>query len=179
MTSLSPATPRLTVADIFELDKIYVPVHLNLVHWVLVVVEMQCRRITFHDSMHRPGQGASHLQSIFRYIQDEHRDKRQCPMPGVSEWQLVECTTATTPQQNNGKCCGNPANKKIVGPASCDQFPPYSYVLSVMAGSDCGVFLCMFAECISRGYPLVLCQVHVDNYRKRIALALVDRALKA
>ena len=45
------------------------------------------------------------LHALFRYIQDEHKDKKKAPLPDADQWQLVPCTH-DTPQQENLSDCG-------------------------------------------------------------------------
>ena len=89
--------------DIFNLDKIVFPINVNRSHWVCVVAFMQEKKIQFYDSM--GDDGMEFLQAVFRYIQDEHLDKKKKPLPDVDQWQLVPCTN-DTPQQLNLVDCG-------------------------------------------------------------------------
>ena len=43
-------------------------------------------------------------------------------------------------------------------------------------GFDCGVFTCMFADFLSRDWPLVFTQEHITQYRERIALFIMRRS---
>eukprot|EP00980_Cylindrotheca_fusiformis_P008183 scaffold1734_cov196-Cylindrotheca_fusiformis.AAC.5 len=89
--------------DIFKLDKIFFPINQGQMHWFCGVVFMQEKRIQIFDSM---GTGGRHyLESIFQYLQDEHMDKKKCPLPDIHEWELVG-TTRDTPSQRNGYDCG-------------------------------------------------------------------------
>mmetsp|Transcript_41431 Transcript_41431/g.63823 ORF Transcript_41431/g.63823 Transcript_41431/m.63823 type:complete len:95 (-) Transcript_41431:116-400(-) len=49
--------------------------------------------------------GSFYLDSIFRYLQDEHKDKKGSPLPDIDDWQLIP-TTSDTPRQRNGFDCG-------------------------------------------------------------------------
>ena len=40
---------------------------------------------------------------------------------------------------------------------------------------DCGVFTCIFADLLSRGYPLEFSQKHIDYSREKIAFAIMKR----
>ena len=148
--------------DIFALDKIVFPININESHWVCAVAFMQERKIQFYDSMvrkpallHRPSteysinnynvlsqgdHGLDFLQAIFRYIQDEHLDKKKTPLPNADEWELIPCTP-DTPQQENG--------------------------------ADCGIFVCMFADFVTKNCPLSFQQRHINQCRDRIALAIL------
>lgn len=92
-----------TGKDIFNLDKIIFPINQGNSHWTSAVAFMQERRVQYYDSM--GGSGIQYLRDIFQYIQDEHRDKKKCPLPNVDDWKLVPCTR-DTPRQHNGYDCG-------------------------------------------------------------------------
>jgi len=51
-------------------------------HWVCAVIFMQPKRIQFYDSMGSGGE--NYLLDLFRYLQDEHQDKKGCPLPDPS-----------------------------------------------------------------------------------------------
>lgn len=86
--------------DIFNLDKIFFPVNQGETHWICAVVFMQEKRIQMYDSCGGPGM--HYLENIFRYLKDEHQDKKKCPLPDADQWTLVPCTT-DTPRQANCK----------------------------------------------------------------------------
>jgi hypothetical protein len=85
--------------DIFALDKIIFPVNMGDMHWTCVVAFMKEKRIQAYDSM--GSSGRRYLDAIFRYINDEHIDKKKQPLPDKDQWVLVE-TARDTPQQRNG-----------------------------------------------------------------------------
>ena len=70
-------------------------------HWVCAVASMQEKKIQFYDSMGAPG--TQYLKHIFRYIQEEHKDKKKAPLPDIDKWELITCTP-DTPRQGNGMC---------------------------------------------------------------------------
>lgn len=89
--------------DIFELDKIIFPINVSEMHWTCAVIFMQEKRIQFYDSLGDPGR--DYLEHLFRYVQDEHMDKKKKPLPDADQWEMVECTSST-PRQLNGFDCG-------------------------------------------------------------------------
>jgi len=89
--------------DIFNLDKVMVPVNISGMHWCLVVIFVQEKRIQFYDSM--GGGGTRYLDGLMKYLKDEHMDKKKTPLEGADEWKLVVCQP-DTPQQENGFDCG-------------------------------------------------------------------------
>jgi hypothetical protein len=86
--------------DIFKLDKVIFPINVQRMHWICAVAFITEKRIQIYDSM---GAGGSYyLDSIFRYLQDEHKDKKGSPLPDIDDWQLVP-TTSDAPRQRNGR----------------------------------------------------------------------------
>lgn len=85
--------------DIFNLDKIVFPINKKQLHWMCAIIHMQKKRIQFYDSYGSSGE--EYLQYLLRYIQDEHLDKKKCPLPDADSWELVCSTPDTIPQQQN------------------------------------------------------------------------------
>ena len=73
----------------------------DVVDFPRVVAFMTEKRIQVYDSM--GSSGRRYLDAIFRYLDDEHMDKKKERLPDKDEWVLVE-TTRDTPQQRNGTC---------------------------------------------------------------------------
>jgi sentrin-specific protease 1 len=92
--------PSSTGKDIFNLDKLIIPVNLNFEHWFCAVINMKEKRIQVYDSGSRGG-GTVFLESLFKYVKDEHQNKRRSPLPDQDQWRLVPCTR-DTPRQDNG-----------------------------------------------------------------------------
>jgi sentrin-specific protease 1 len=65
---------------------------------VVFVVE---KRIQFYDSY-----GGHYVRDLFRYLQDEHLDKKGTPLPDIDSWTIVGTTPRDTPQQRNVDDCG-------------------------------------------------------------------------
>lgn len=89
--------------DIFDLDKIIFPINQGNAHWICVVAFIPEKRIQMYDSL--GGDGMMYLEAIFKYLQDEHVDKKKALLPQIDEWQLIS-TTRDTPRQRNGFDCG-------------------------------------------------------------------------
>lgn len=90
---------RVPGKDLFALDKIFFPINDGGQHWVCVVAFMQERRIQMYDSL--GGGGEYYLSVVFRYIKDEHRDKKGTALPHARAWNLVPCERNTPSQQNS------------------------------------------------------------------------------
>ena len=93
--------------DLFNLDKIIFPINEGNAHWVCAVAFMQEKRIQMYDPM--GSKAGYYLEAIFKYLLDEHKDKKKEEMPDSHEWVLVP-TTDETPRQKNGKHSGNENN---------------------------------------------------------------------
>lgn len=129
--------------DIFDNDVILIPNHLKD-HWTLTVVDFRYRRISYFDSMAdgliNTSKGSWHMKNIPEYLHFEHQDKRNSPPPG--EWII-----------------GDPG---IDGEEGSVGIPQQSN------GSDCGVFVCQFAEYIARDAPLNFDPSQMPFIRKRM-----------
>jgi Ulp1 protease family, C-terminal catalytic domain len=90
----------VTGKDIFALDKVFFPINVGRSHWVCAVAYMQLKRIQFFDSL--GADGMEYMEHLFRYLQDEHLDKKKGPLPDADEWKLIPCDPSETPQQLNG-----------------------------------------------------------------------------
>ena len=90
--------------DTFEMDKIFCPVNINNSHWTLAVMHISERRITYYDSM--GGQGKRYVDGLFKYLQDEHNDKKKTPLPDAETWKLEYGSRNGCPQQIGNKDCG-------------------------------------------------------------------------
>ena len=87
-------------ANIFELDKIIVPVNQDGQHWGCAVIFMQEKRIQFYDSMHKNGE--DYVNALFQYLKDEWVTSYDTePFPNENEWRLIPNETVT-PTQHNG-----------------------------------------------------------------------------
>ena len=89
--------------DIFNLDKIIIPVNISGMHWSLLTVFVQKKKIQFFDSM--GGDGTRYLEGLMNYMKDEHMDKKKNPLENVDDWKLVGYERGI-PQQENGYDCG-------------------------------------------------------------------------
>ena len=111
-----------TGGNVFKLDRLIIPVHVDNAHWCLVVAFVQERKIQCYDSIGQ--EGTRWMEALREYLRHEAekwaRDGTVARhLLALDEWTLVPTQTRETPQQNNG--------------------------------SDCGVFTCTFAECASEG----------------------------
>nr|CEL69452.1 TPA: Ulp1 protease family, C-terminal catalytic domain-containing protein [Neospora caninum Liverpool] len=133
--------------DIFAVDLVLIPLHVNRLHWTLGVVDMRKgkRKIYFFDSL--GGKNKTWFLTMRRYLQDEHTDKHEKPLEDIDEWCIPEdfASEKYTPQQANG--------------------------------FDCGVFICQMAECIADGRSFDFSQKDIPRIRHKMALQIVGGEL--
>ena len=89
--------------DVFELDKILVPVNVSNMHWCCLCVHVQERVVQFYDSL--GGSGLEYLEAMRGYLRDEWSKLGKPGTFDEAEWDLVP-TTSNTPRQKNGYDCG-------------------------------------------------------------------------
>lgn len=91
--------------NIFDLDKIFIPVNLFKNHWACAVIFMQEKRIRFHDSMR--GDGYHYSEGLLKYLEDEWISKNPGMgiLPDSQKWEIVGYVDGV-PQQPNGFDCG-------------------------------------------------------------------------
>jgi len=88
--------------NIFEKQLMFIPCHMNGVHWTLCVVNFDQKNIVYYDSMGAKKKEV--VNDIKTYLQEEHLDKKKSKID-LSDWQSI-CMGCDSPQQNNGSDCG-------------------------------------------------------------------------
>jgi len=86
--------------DIFAVDVILVPVHLEM-HWCLAVIDFKNKEIVYYDSL--KGNNPSCIQGLKKYLADESMDKKKKPFD-FEGWN--ELMPKDIPEQMNGCDCG-------------------------------------------------------------------------
>jgi Ulp1 family protease len=90
--------------DVFEKDKIFIPINILNTHWTLGVVYVQKKEIAYYDSM--SGNGRQYLRALLRWLQDEAKEKKGITLD-VSDWTLIDSHDGEdVPQQHNKFDCG-------------------------------------------------------------------------
>lgn len=140
--------------DIFSFDYILIPLHLGM-HWALASINCNAKRICYYDSLTNTSLinqgGHVHQTAILKYLELEHKEKKSTNLP--SDW-----TICAIGQDENGR-----TDVRIPEQGN---------------GSDCGVFSCKFAECISRRAPFKFSQViHLLSYFLHFTFCFVARRI--
>ena len=130
--------------QIFKRMDIFIPVHVTENHWVLVVVNVKDRLITYLDSLtSTPKVKSDIIEEIWSFFAQcaEDRDLNEKSINyHVGEWRVDENTES--PQQRNT--------------------------------IDCGVFLCANMFYLSYDFSPNFTQENIPEIRYRIALTLLD-----
>ncbi|KAJ1398196.1 hypothetical protein B484DRAFT_339727 [Ochromonadaceae sp. CCMP2298] len=63
--------------DIFDLDRIYLPLNVGNQHWTMIVVHVQRRRIEYFNSL--CARGRSYMKHVLHWLKDETTDKQKRP----------------------------------------------------------------------------------------------------
>jgi hypothetical protein len=158
--------------DIFKVGKLFFPINVERQHWVLAVIDMTNQKIQMYDSGSQLYEyksigknGSRCLEILFQYLQDEHLDKKNTPLPNANRWQLIPCQS-DTPQQSNSK---------LIRSSRCHYL---TMLVSHRAfkGYDCGVYACMFGDRLSKDAPLTsLSPEEATRNRERLVLSLMER----
>ena len=124
--------------DIFSMDLILVPVHLEK-HWCMAIIDMRANEIRYYDSLGATNYGC--LRALENYLSEEYMDKFRKPLP--TKFNLTHMDNI--PKQTNS--------------------------------SDCGVFACKYAECISRGAGMNFTQDDMSSIRKNMVHEILHKKL--
>jgi len=123
--------------DIFEMDKVVVPVHMGN-HWCLAVVNFREKRFEYYDSL--GGSNSTCLKALRQYVKEEHKDKKKKEID-LSDW--TDYTPSDIPHQRNGY--------------------------------DCGVFMCKYADYVSKNQGFTFGQNQMQYFRKRLVLDILNK----
>ncbi|GBE61518.1 Ulp1 protease C-terminal catalytic domain-containing protein [Babesia ovata] len=121
--------------DVFAIDLLLIPVHVHKSHWCLGVVDMRPQSRRIMIFDSLGGYHSLFFRNMRRWLQDEHLNKKKVPIEDINEWEH------------------SPAYAAEVGAPRQNN------------GHDCGVFLCLYAECISVGKPFDFSQQDIRDRR--------------
>lgn len=126
--------------DLFDYDLVLLPINVNNVHWTLGVVNLRLGYVQYLDSLGGPFQdhlGCSRMSAVF--FQNMNRYVQDEYMD----------------------------KKKQTFPGKLRHFTSFSEPVPQQSnGSDCGVFACMFAECLSEGRSFDFDTSRIDRIRE-------------
>jgi len=86
--------------DIFDVDRIVIPIHLG-VHWTCAALLMEQKKVIYLDSM--GGKNEDCRRTLLDYLRKEHKLRKGAELP--DGWTDASLSDAI-PQQDNGSDCG-------------------------------------------------------------------------
>ena len=99
--------------DIFDCHRIFVSVNISSNHWTLIVINMLEKTVKYYDNYHDEDEDLvySHceeplLRGIEYFLNEEWKYRNRCPWRDGLSWNYIQCSTVTTPKQENGFDCG-------------------------------------------------------------------------
>jgi sentrin-specific protease 1 len=91
--------------DVFAVERIFIPVNTDNMHWTLLVLHMQRKEMCYYDSMTGSQERGNYLKDMLkRWMVDEAQsNKGKSDFVEADKWciKFEQC-----PQQSNGKDCG-------------------------------------------------------------------------
>lgn len=135
--------------DVFAMDKIFVPINISNMHWVLAVIFVQKRVIRYYDALNARSAHNScrfHSKDLKMWLEMEHRDKKGVDLPERAAWKAINIIR-NIPLQTNGY--------------------------------DCGLFVLRFADLLSDDIPLKdsFSQKDMFAFREMVALFIMNGML--
>ena len=74
--------------NLFELDRVVIPINKGGFHWILVIVNVSQKRVEYYDSMGREGESNENrpvLQNVRNFMVEEAKS-RNCSAEEVAKW---------------------------------------------------------------------------------------------
>uniref|UniRef100_A0A915DIP6 Ubiquitin-like protease family profile domain-containing protein n=1 Tax=Ditylenchus dipsaci TaxID=166011 RepID=A0A915DIP6_9BILA len=134
--------------DVFQYKILLFPIH-TPGHWSLVVGNLEKERLMYFDSLH--GDGTKHMNLIKSFLAEHAMKKRYAADDPLSGLTVVDLS--------NWLCF-------------CPKDIPEQ-----KNGFDCGVFICKFAECVSRGGQFDFTPQQMAGIRKEMAKEILGGEL--
>lgn len=93
--------------NVFNLEKIYMPINILNLHWTMMIIFVQQKQIKYYNSM--DASGTDFMKAALRWLGDEVESKpKKYKMCGFNqaEWNLLNVSPDEVPKQGNGFDCG-------------------------------------------------------------------------
>jgi sentrin-specific protease 1 len=136
--------------NVFEMDKIFFPVHKDGNHYSLIVIYVQQKRINYYDSLSTRDAGSygeDMMENIILMWLTDVADKFKISEFNSADWTKETTDKKTVPQQ--------------------------------VGGCDCGIFCIMFTDYLANNLPLAdnVIQKYVPYFRIVIAITYLNQKL--
>ena len=133
--------------NLFEVNKIFIPINLNCNHWILVVVSMQLELIEGYDSMYTKPTRRSNtdihiaMTTVKNFLERQYEKQYNSSLS--TSWRTATRSAGAVPFQEND--------------------------------TDCGVFMMAYMDMISVGDDLNFSQININDFRARIKLSILNK----
>ena len=148
--------------NLFELDRVVIPVNKGNFHWILAIVNITDKRIEYYDSMGREGESNENrpvLTNIRNFMMEEAKAQNRSPKE-VAKWGFYVPVRILPPIPNPSPSF--PSTNKEKTPKQKN-------------GWDCGVFTCITAERLTGGIRMMnYGQEHMDRLREYMVAEIID-----
>ena len=128
--------------DIFNFEKVFFPINISGIHWVLVIALMQQKRILYRDALGRDGK--KYTSTTLKYLVDESKQLDNDVM-NPDDWVVEQIPPLDSPKQEND--------------------------------SDCGMFVCMYADYMLQDLPEQFSQVDMPMLRNKLCCCILEGQL--
>ena len=97
-------TGNLPRPSLFELDKVFFPIHVNTNHWILVVAHMKEKKIRVYDSLRSPKHGSqlANIMTHIHYYLVVYSNRRLNQELPTDDWLCID-ESGAMPKQDNGE----------------------------------------------------------------------------
>ena len=136
--------------DIFQLEKVFIPINRTLQHWLLAVVFMKERRVQLFDSLgDKKDYHAAQLAAIQKFLCDQYaRSHAGDLLPNQDEWRYGHTT---------GELCCPLQNETSM---------------------DCGIFVCLLVDFLQLGHPIAFRQEDILKHgREWIGTSILENRI--
>jgi sentrin-specific protease 1 len=146
ITILNRWTHGKTIINIFKRKKLFFPINVDNLHWVLVIVDIEKKVIEYRDSLEDADnlKASAYMQYIETYLDFELKNRGNDEVISI-EWLSKtwdKLLPQDTPKQNNG--------------------------------SDCGVFVCMYADYLLEDKVLAFTQGDMERTRSEMLYYILN-----
>ena len=86
-------------SDIFDFDKVFVPINYQHIYWYYAVMYMEQKKIKIYNSSQLGSN--QDFKHFLTYLKDEHTERKDTPLLDPGKWCLIK-NQPGTPTQENG-----------------------------------------------------------------------------
>lgn len=146
-------------------DLILFPIH-RVCHWTLAVADVRKRKLTYYDSLGRNEGGGQVCKHLSRWLRDEAESNA-----ARAAEQEVEAAVIKAEEKEQEK------GKKLKAGKAAWQINYQRGIPLQKNGSDCGVFVCKYAECVAFDIPFNFSQKDMPRIRDAMIYELLANTL--